>query len=200
MIIINHSVYTDCPQFMSFMLVFFCPAVLYSLLSIVFTQHFQVFVFGQKKFRLPCPAEKQWWIPGRLCRTTGPQDHTTHALLYVSHVIHMCWWCWWWWWYCCTLVLFIITGPGVYSSQVEEELSVPAQSGPACCQHHRQWETVLNTQFGLSENEISGSRDIQWHSVTLSTQQSPPGFTTILQQFLSVTDDCSERRQQRIFM
>ena len=55
----------------------------------------------------------------------------------------------------------IITGPVVYSHSQVEWLSVPAQSGPACCQHHRHSQfSVLSSQYLTeSQNKISVSSD-----------------------------------------
>ena len=133
---------------------FFClysaANLLSPLLSIVFTQHFhfQVFVFCPKKLCLPCPAGKQWRIPGRWCRTAhhtcitlcrSCHPHVLVLVVVVVVVVHLG---------------VIITGPVVYRYSQVEGLTVPAQSGPACCQHHRHSQfSVLSSQFSVLSSQ-----------------------------------------------
>ena len=74
MIIINHSVYTDCPQFMSFMLVFFVR--LYSTLSsLLFSRNIFKFLFSVKRNSVCLVLLRN--NDGSRGDCAGPQDHRT---------------------------------------------------------------------------------------------------------------------------
>ena len=75
MIIINHSVYTDCPQFMSFMLVFFVR--LYSTLSsLLFSRNIFKFLFSLKRNSVCLGLLRN--NDGSRGDCAGPQDHIPH--------------------------------------------------------------------------------------------------------------------------